>query len=404
MTTILDRYIFRRALRSTLSAAGGLVGVVWTVEAVQRLDVLLTKGQGILTYLKMTTLGVPLLAAAVLPVALLIGVMQTVSQLNQDSEHVVLHASGASSRSLLRPLLALALLLSVLTYVLQLSIAPSAMRELRNMVTQVRADLVSVIVQEGTFHPVSGGLTLHVGRRLPGGGLEGLLIQDRRDPDEAITYTARSGTIAEDGSQTQARDTYLLLSDGSIQRARKGEGRVSVISFQSYAFSLSSFTGGGRKPIYKRMETPTSELISPDPENPLYKRSPARFAWELHGRLTGGLWPFVVVLACVAFLAVPVSNRDRQMGTAVGLVLAVVVLRGTTITAEASLREWEGGTPILWAVPLLAILAFAALIRLDRRPGMPGAAERRLRPRIEAIVARVERLRERILPGAAGTA
>ena len=400
LSTITDRYIFARALRATLSVLLALVGVVWIVQAVQRLDVLLTKGQGIWTYLQMTLLGVPLLAAAVAPIALLIGIMQTIGQLNQDSEHVVLHASGGSSRVLLRPLMTLAVLMAVLVYLLQLWLAPAAMRGLRDMVTQVRADLVAVIVQEGGFHPVSSGLTLHVGKRLPNGSLESLLIQDRRDPKETITYTARAGSIIQDDTRSGPEGTYLLLSDGSIQRTQEGEDRVSVISFRSYTFSLAAFGGGGSVKDYKRMETPTWQLIRPDPANKRYQRSPDRFVWELHVRLTGGLWPIVVALAAVAFLRSPVSNRDRQSGTAIGLVAVVVGTRASTIVAEASLRDWAEGTPILWLVPFLTMAALASLLVLDREPSVPRPVRRALAPLTSRWNRMLDALRRRFVPAA----
>ena len=88
--TLIERYIFKKALIAVLAAGGGLVAVIWVVRAVQQVDVLLQKGQGIFTYLNMTTLGVPTLAVAVAPLALLIGLIQTINNLNNDSELVVI--------------------------------------------------------------------------------------------------------------------------------------------------------------------------------------------------------------------------------------------------------------------------------------------------------------------------
>jgi len=122
---LVERYIFRKAAVSLLTATGGLVGVVWVVRAVQQVDVLLSKGQGIITYLKMTTLGVPTLTAAIIPLALLIALCNTINTLNNDSELVVLNAAGASRKTLLRPFLALSLIAAIVVYNLHLWIQSS---------------------------------------------------------------------------------------------------------------------------------------------------------------------------------------------------------------------------------------------------------------------------------------
>ena len=48
--------------------------------------------------------------------------------------------------------------------------------------TEVRADLVTNIVQPGRFIAIEQGLVLHIRERRPNGLLLGILIDDRRDP------------------------------------------------------------------------------------------------------------------------------------------------------------------------------------------------------------------------------
>ncbi|MEL6736199.1 MAG: LptF/LptG family permease, partial [Pseudomonadota bacterium] len=170
----LERYIFWKALGAVTVAGLGLLGVIWIIRAVQQIDVLMSKGQGIATFLFMTTLGVPTLAAAIAPIALMIGLSQTITRLNTGSELVVMHTSGASRMTLLRPFLGLCFTVAFVIYLLHLWIAPASMALLRTYVTQVRADLVSVIVKEGAFQDIGKGLTFHVAQRLPGGALGGV--------------------------------------------------------------------------------------------------------------------------------------------------------------------------------------------------------------------------------------
>ncbi len=357
---LLQRYIFMKALWSTLAITVALTGVVWVVRAVQQVDVLLSDGQGIITYLQMTTLGVPTLAAAVAPLALMIALIRTINSLNEDSELVVMHASGAPRRTLLKPFLAVALLIGVLVYVLSLWVGPSSMATLRGFITEVRADLVSVLVREGRFQDVGKGLTFHVGEREPGGILKSVFVLDGRDEKETFTYLARQGAVTR-----EADGTYLVLQDGQIQRQTADSENISIIRFNSYAFNLSSFSGSKKVVLRSQLELPTSQLISPDPELELYKRAPGRLRAELHTRLTSGIYPMMVVMMVLAFLRNPGSHRQGNLLAVIAVSLITVGLRTATIVGESGLRSNPAMLFLVWGVPISAILAAAYIVIAD---------------------------------------
>lgn len=363
---LIERYIFKKAFVAFLIAGGGLVGVLWVVRAVQTVDVILSKGQGILTYLQMTTLGIPTLAAAIAPLALLIGLVRTIGALNDDSEMVVMHASGASRISLLKPFLALSLLVTLLVYVLHLWAGPASMQELRSFITKVRADLVSVVVREGAFQDIGTGLTFHVAERAPGGTLRGVLITDTRSEKENFTYLAREGLVTKEDDKA-----YLVLRDGQIQRRGKGENNLSIVRFTSYAFNLSSFSGGPQEAGRSQREVPTMNLIFPDPKDPLYKAFPERYTAELHTRLTGGLYPLMVGFIVLAFLGMPHSHRQGQAVLVTLACLDIVGLRALTIIAEGAIRGNPAWIWVTWLVPLAAMAFAVWLIWRDKAAVSP---------------------------------
>ena len=127
---LIERYIFKRAGVATLVTLGSLAGVVWIIQALKELDVFTTKGQTIMAYLALTTLAVPMLVLAVIPIALLLGAIFTVNTLNQNSELVVINASGASAMVIAKPLLVLALLCSLFTGLMGHFISPLSLRTL----------------------------------------------------------------------------------------------------------------------------------------------------------------------------------------------------------------------------------------------------------------------------------
>lgn len=358
---LIERYILRRLLVALAVVSTAIVAVLWIAQAIQRVDVLTSSGQGIGLYLQMTSLGVPSLLAAVLPISLVIALAHAIRVLNDGSELTVIAASGASRAVLLRPFLVAALVTSLIVYVLALSIGPAAMLQLRAYLTTVRADLVSVLVQDGEFNRIASGLTFHVGQRAPGGVLKRVLIRDAREEEETLTYLAREGSITK-----QDGDAFLILTDGQIQRSQKGSANISTVDFTSYAYSLSTL-GGADEVIYlSSREIPTEDLISPPVNHPYYKRKPGVFRAELHNRLTAGLYPIAFVLIVMLLAGRARSNRSRFGAALVVAGSICVAIRGLGIAMVSLARGAELAVFAVWAVPLLAIVLTAILLATGR--------------------------------------
>ncbi len=361
--SLIERYVFRKALIALLTVSGGLIGVIWVVRAVQEVDVILNKGQGVLTYLQITTLGVPTLTAAIAPLALMIALLQTINNLNNDSELVVFHASGASRFSLLKPFLALSVATSIIVYALALYAGPKSMQTLRSFVTQIRADLVSLVVREGQFRQIEKGLTFHIAERAPGGRLKGVLILDGRDQKETLTYLAQEGAVT-----SINKKTFLVLQNGEIQRLNRQSQQISVIKYQSYAYDLSGFSGAAKSGVVSQSEIPTGQLFKPDVNSKFYQSAPERYRAEFHRRFSSGIWPVVAGLIVLVFVGNPNSSRQGQ-GVAIASAAAMVIaLRTVSIVSESAMREAPSAAILVWGIPILAIMVALYFLITDRSP------------------------------------
>ncbi|MEP1205928.1 MAG: LPS export ABC transporter permease LptF [Rhizobiaceae bacterium] len=389
--TLIERYVLKKSAIAVVVATAALIAVLWVVRAVQQVDVVLNKGQGIVTYLKMTTLGVPTLTAAIIPIALLIGLIQTINTLNKDSELVVMHASGASRSVLLKPFIVLALLISLLVMILHIWAAPWSMQTLRNYVTKMRADMVSVIIQEGRFRNVGSGMLFHVASRAPGGVLKGIFIHDNRDPKQSLTYLAKEGTVTEIDDRA-----YLILNGGQIHRRNEQDGSISIIKFNGYSFNLSDFAGGKKRSHKSQLELSTYDLFFPDKNASYYKARPGYYRAELHTRLTGGLYPIMVALVLLTFIGNPNSHRQGQILITIAACTAIVSLRGLTVWGEGALRTNPSIVYLVWGVPLAQIAYSSYLLATDGN-AIPASLMARVEQHLHTIGQRLEPLRLRLL-------
>lgn len=355
---LLETYIFKRMVGAFILSLITLSLTVWMTQALREFDLVTGQGQSVGTFFRLTLLLLPGLVTIVSPIALLIGVIYTFTLLNNDSELVVINASGAPQKTLLKPVLLLGLVATIFIAMMTLYFTPLSLRLWRVMITEVRADIVTTILREGDFMKISEGLTFHLRGRRPDGTLEGIFVSDDSSPDATATYLAETGIILDNPV-----GTFLIMRDGTIQRRSKTDGAISMIEFTSYAFDLSTFASrSGRVRPFKPSERETSYLISPSPEDRQFQRYPESFAAELHNRLSAPLYAFVFAIIPLAYMNQAQSTRNGRgyiVAAAVSLAFVIRML-GYYLGTVAEFNSFV--IPLLYLLPIGVTVAAAVLI------------------------------------------
>lgn len=348
--TLIERYLFKNAFVAAFVTLTVLAGVVWLSQAVREFDLVTTKGQSLIIFLTVTGLSFPSLIAIIAPVSLFIAVLYTLNRLNGDSELIVMSASGLSPLGILRPFVFLSVIIALLVAVLTLWIMPQSFMILRDVVTKIRADVVSNIVREGQFTQLDKGIIFHF-REKSGPALMGIFIQDRRDPERTAIYVAERGQTIEAGGQS-----YLLLENGSVQRENKVNPIPQIVTFQRYAFDLSQFASEAQSVYAKPRERTTWQLFNiPDAEN-LTPAQIGRTRAELHDRITAPI--YALAFGMIGFAALGVARTTRQgRGLAMAAaVVGVVGLRIASFALSSLMIRFPVLTPLAYLMPISALL------------------------------------------------
>ena len=318
----INGYIFRTTLGAFLIVLVSLTAVIWVTQALRDIDIMTSQGQTILVFVGITGLIIPLLVLVIAPIALLIAVAHVLNKLSNDSEIIVMNAAGMSPWGLFRAFMAAALVVSLLVGAISAYFAPKGLRMLRDWLTEVRANVVSSIVQPGRFTPIENGVTIHIRERRPNGQLAGIFLDDRRNPNERITVLSENGELLDNDS-----GTYLVLQKGIVQRQETGQRDPAMVVFDRYAFDLSQFAGGAQSAKYSIRERYLWQLLFPDPKDPSYVEQPGQFRAELHDRLMAPLYPLAFVVIAYAYLGAPRTTRQSRTLSMVGAVGGVALLR-----------------------------------------------------------------------------
>ncbi|MGC1465582.1 MAG: LPS export ABC transporter permease LptF [Pseudolabrys sp.] len=318
----INSYIFRTTFGVFLVVLVSLTAVIWVTQALHDIDLMTSQGQTILVFIGITGLIIPLLILVIAPIALLIAVAHVLNKLSNDSEIIVMNAAGMSPWKLFRAFMTVAVVVSLIVTAISAYFAPKGLRMLRDWLTEVRANVVTTIVQPGRFTTIERGVTIHIRARRTNGQLLGIFIDDQRDPAERFTILAEAGDLLEND-----KGTFLVLQNGSVQRQEAKQPDPNMVVFDRYAFDLSRFSGGPQTVKYSIRERYLWQLLWPDPADQIYVEQPAQFRAELHDRLVAPLYPLVFVVLAFAYLGAPRTNRQSRTMSLVGAIGAVALVR-----------------------------------------------------------------------------
>ena len=342
----IGAYIFRTTFGAFLVVLVSLTAVIWVTQALRDIDLMTSQGQTILVFVGITGLIIPLLVLVIAPIALLIAVAHTLNKMSTDSEIIVMNAAGMSPWVLFRAFLSVAVVVSILVTAISAYAAPKGLRMLRDWLTEVRANVVSTIVQPGRFTSIESGVTIHIRERRNNGQLVGIFLDDRRNPNERMTVLAENGELIDNDN-----GTFLVLQQGTVQRHELKERDPAMVKFERYAFDLSQFAGGQQAVKYSIRERYLWQLMFPDPKDPFLLEQPGPFRAELHDRLIAPLYPLAFVVIAFAYLGAPRTTRQSRTLSMVGAVGGVGLLRLIGFTSTVF-----GAT-----VPAMLVLQYVAV-------------------------------------------
>ncbi|WP_288426779.1 LptF/LptG family permease [uncultured Agrobacterium sp.] len=360
---LLERYILRRSTQMFLVALLPVLAIIWTIQVLQRINLVTDSGQSMGSFMTLATMLLPTLIPVVLPFALVIGVTQTLTAMNTDSELAIIDASGARRTLIYKPILILGAALSLVSFGITNFAEPPARAAARQMVAAAYADLLSSVIEEKTFRTIQDGLYVQIAQR-QGRILRGLFVADRRDPNYDLIYYAKEGMIDEGG-------TSLTMRDGEVQQ-KTPDGKVSVVKFLSYAFDLSTMSEkSDNEPSLSSSDASLAFLLSPDENNESYKKAPGGFRSELHRRLVDWMFPFVFALISLVVAADARSHREARLHPMVAALVTAFMLRWLGFYFTNQIKQSAAFIPLVYAVPVVSGAIATYLLMSGRKLRLP---------------------------------
>ncbi len=354
MNTI-STYVFRQALGPLLAILGALAAIAILTQGLNQLDIIVTNRRAGFAFAWVTILALPQLISLILPMALFIAVVYALNRMHSESEIAVLYGAGVSRQRLARPILQLAVLAAIVHLAINCIVQPWSFEERRKVFYDLRTDIASSLVEEGSFTYPADGLTLYARSRGGGGELRDLLINDSRTPP-GVTYTARAGAIV-----TLEGAPAIVMRDGQVQR-RNEEGGVDVLDFDRYVLKFDGVFDEPDLFFLKASDRTLFALFFPDRTAHFDQRNIDEFLAEAHGRLSAPLLNIALALiALVGVLMGEFSRRGYGRRIMWASIIALVVRLAALVTQAAAADEPQLN-PIQYALPLAVIVIAGVML------------------------------------------
>jgi lipopolysaccharide export system permease protein len=348
--TGFQRYLFRNVLRTLFAVVGGLALIALLSQGLDpdQLNLIVENRQSIGVYFWVTILAVPQILSLLTPIALFIAAAGALNVAHRENEIVVAQASGMSNWQVASPVLRLAILAAILHLGLNLWVQPAASRELRETVTRASTDLAASLVREGMFISHGDGLTTFA-RKVTGGEMTDLLINDARNPKENVTYIAKTAYLVEGETGPQ-----LVMQNGQRQSLRDN-GELEPFQFKVLPFDLAPFINDQKAVILEESDRYLPELFFPDMNNYYDYDNVNLLLAEGHARISAPLLNIAMaLLAIFAVLGGDFSRRGyaKRIAVASG---AALILRLAAFGAVAAGRDDPALNILQYLIPILVI-------------------------------------------------
>lgn len=340
---IINRYFTRQLVAIFIMLLLVLTGLAWMLQIMSMMKFLLNYGVDMSSFLGMTMLMIPFIISIIIPFVAFIATIFIYNKLISDNEITVMTASGLAPKQLARPALILALLLTVLHFVLNVWIVPHSQYMFYSTQWNLRYGLAHLKLQESAFTQLADGLVVYVDK-VSGHDLSQVMLSDMRDKDSPITIFAEKGKLV-----PTERGLSIVMTNGALQAS--GES-LTTGTFDKFDMDLNVEDKEGEN-SFKVRRVPTSILVRSVLDSPSEKQHKMVLS-ELSTRFLGPIMNLILVALCVTILLRSSLLRRRASfapALAVAAMALVMSLFMSTSNMISSVSEF-----LLLTLAILAIL------------------------------------------------
>ena len=229
MNNTIYKYFFHEFIRYFLVILFASVSVLWTIQAVNFLDLVTDDGHAFTVYLTYSLLILPKMLTKLIPFSFFISAIMTISKLEKDNELIILWTSGLNKIHIVNLIFRISLMFMIFQLLMACFITPKTLNVSRNLLKNSELQFIPSLLKEKKFNDTVEGLTIFVEEKNINKEYKNIFIRDEGNiltkiSQGSSTIFAKSGYLTKD-------EKNLVLKNGNIQKIETN-GSVNIINFE----------------------------------------------------------------------------------------------------------------------------------------------------------------------------
>ena len=345
--------------------------IVWTVQAVNFLDLVVEDGHALSIYLSYSLLNVPKILTKFIPLSFLIALVLAILKFENENELIILWTAGLNKMKVVNFFLKVSLLVTLLQLFFATVINPYILNYSRSLIKSSNLDFISSMVKTNQFNDTVPGLTVFVEEKNDDGSMKNIFIRDESSILKSIenpNSTDNVTIIAKKGRVINPSSPVLVLRDGIIQSQRIDRD-IQTIKFKKTMLKLDNIQT--RSIVQTKIqETPSKTLIECyfNKENKEILNCPRDHKKndvlsEINRRFGMPLYIPVITLIICFLLNQREENRFKNYYKYIYTVFAFIILVVAEILVKYSGKSFSNSLIYYSAPFLMATLIYFEIIR-----------------------------------------
>jgi lipopolysaccharide export system permease protein len=303
----LHRYVTEEVLKGALWAGGLFIFIILMDRASFIAQTVLGQGVSFKDFSSVLIKSIPSFLGIIIPISFVMSVLLTFLQMGNNNELVALKSCGISLKELSKPVIALGLLFSLLSFFSVMFLAPKSNVAVKKEVEELLKKKVTLNVVPKIFSSNFPGVTFYADKVFPDKGYIFNFMVSIQKKLQLITIFGEKGVL-----RTKGDSVFLDVINGSAQVVNWEKPQdFKFLSFKSYTVELYRFS---HKEQFKAEKYKT--LLQ------LLKEGGRENLTEVFKRLSLSLAPLIV--GVIAF-SIGVSLPRGALGLGVTLGLGLIV-------------------------------------------------------------------------------
>tara|TARA_A100001011_G_scaffold378907_1_gene444263 strand:+ start:518 stop:1666 length:1149 start_codon:yes stop_codon:yes gene_type:complete len=205
--------------------------IVWTVQAVNFLDLIVDDGHAVSIYLSYSLLNISKIITKFIPLSFLIGLFLTIIKFEDESEFMILWTAGLNKMRVVNFFLKVSLLVTILQLVFASIVNPTVLNHSRSLIKSSNLDFISSMLKSNQFNDTVEGLTIYFEEKDENNIMKNIFIRDDNQIFKGLDRSKDSSNLtifAEKGRVEKKGKNFLFLENGTIQTENKKKEIQSI--------------------------------------------------------------------------------------------------------------------------------------------------------------------------------